>query len=276
MQPLGTQEKIDILVSGDRLKVWSLIITILGDLCVTEHDVVSGKTLRFLTGRMGVSNQAVRVALHRLHRNGWVTSVKDGRESNYSLSDMGWSETQAVRARIYSKKTPKKATARLLVAPSPTNEWSEMLPDDAVIIAPRTALVCIPPDDLPQEVLCTKLEPEHLPDWVAKLLASSALRKDYLTLIESVSKIISCDDPVDLLDATVLRLLVLHHWRRLRLRHGELPDALLTESWEGERARGAVMSALSKFKRPEIRELTKLRVNASRKSTSHRKSNQTP
>ena len=51
-------------------------------------------------------------------------------------------------------------------------------------------------------------------------------------------------------DATALRLLTLHHWRRLRLRHGDLPDLLLGEGWEGAAARRAVMAVLNRFPRP--------------------------
>lgn len=256
MQPLGTQEKIDVLLECGPLKVWSLIVTILGDLCLSRQDRIPGKTLHLLTNRMGVSDQAVRVALHRLRRNGWVESQRDGRESSYALSEMGWAETQAVRARIYSGALPDTSQIRLIVAPAPTSELAEVLPADAVVIAPRTALVSGHIEDLPDGFLASRFDQDQMPGWAGDLLAGKELRQDYATLADSVETVTQSENPVDTLDRTVLRLLILHHWRRLRLRHGILPDCLLGTNWEGARARNAVMSALDTLDRPQIKALS--------------------
>lgn len=262
MQPLGTQEKIDHLVSGGGLKVWSLIATILGDLCVTRTDVMPGKVLHMLTGRMGVSGQAVRVALHRLRRNGWINSERDGRESNHALSDTGWAETQTVRPLIYADTPVICPVVRLVVVPAPANGLPEMLPADAITIAPRTALVGDPAPRLPDDAVVTVFEPGQLPDWVVDLVVSRGLRGDYAALTESVCAVMKHAAPASVIDRTVLRLLVLHQWRRLRLRHGALPDTLLGADWEGAQARDSVMQALSKFDRPTIDDLTRDAVPA--------------
>ncbi len=234
-----------------------MIVTILGDLCRSRQDTIPSKSLHRLTGRMGVSDQAVRVALHRLRRNGWVESQQTGRESSYSLSEIGWGETQRVRGQIYPEPAAEHPDACLIVAPS-----ADLLPDDALIVAPRTAVVDHPPNPMPKEVLVTKLDPGHLPDWLVELLAGKSLREDYATLAEIVARVVHPPDTASMLDATVLRLLILHQWRRLRLRHSTLPDSLLGPDWEGARARASVMQALKKFKRPRVEELSEVGTTA--------------
>ena len=71
-------------------------------------------------------------------------------------------------------------------------------------------------------------------------------------LAAAVERALDAPVPADPVDRGALRVLVLHHWRRLRLRHGVLPDRLLGEGWEGARARRAVMAALARFERPPL------------------------
>ena len=55
----------------------------------------------------------------------------------------------------------------------------------------------------------------------------------------------------DLFAATTLRLAILHHWRRLCLRHSPLADGLMPVGWSGDRARTAVVSALDRYPGPD-------------------------
>ena len=75
MQASDTQQKIDTLTACGPLKAWSVIVTILGDLCQDQNDRVSGRSLTRIMGAMGISAQTVRVALHRLRRDGPPTAL---------------------------------------------------------------------------------------------------------------------------------------------------------------------------------------------------------
>jgi phenylacetic acid degradation operon negative regulatory protein len=257
MQGIATKEKIELLSECGPLKVWSVVVTILGDLCTAPHDRVGGKLLTALACRMGVTGQAVRVAVHRLRADGWVETERAGRESLYGLSQRGWAETQAVRPVIYAGKAPPAGRPWLLVAPPQraAADFAARLPATAVALGPRTALLDAPPDPADPDVLLAQARPEQIPDWVGDLLAGAELRTEYARLADRARRVTANPAPANLLDATVLRLLVLHHWRRLRLRHGALPDMLLQSGWEGAQAREAVAHAREVFPRPALHEL---------------------
>jgi phenylacetic acid degradation operon negative regulatory protein len=257
MQELGTKEKIELLSGCGPLKVWSVVVTVLGDLCTAPDDRIGAKLLTALACRMGVTGQAVRVAVHRLRADGWIETERAGRESLYRLSQRGWAETQAVRPAIYAGTAPPAGRPWLLVAPPhlAAADFAARLPATAVALGPRTALVDAPPDPADAEMLLAEVHPEQIPGWVGDLLADPELRAEYARLADRAGRVTVGSAPRNLLDATVLRLLVLHHWRRLRLRHGELPDMLLQSGWEGAQAREAVARAREAFPRPALSEL---------------------
>ncbi|WP_101065787.1 PaaX family transcriptional regulator C-terminal domain-containing protein [Roseovarius salinarum] len=264
MQILDTQEKIDVLSGCGPLKVWSVVVTILGDMCTTPDDRIGGKLLTALAGRMGVTAQAVRVAVHRLRADGWIESEKAGRESLYGLSGHGWTETQAVRPVIYSGAMPTPGEPWLIVAPPHLSaaDFTARLPATAIGLGPRTALVETPPTAPDTDMLLARARPDHIPGWLVDLLADGELRSEYDRLGACTRRAMAGPRPDNLLDSTVLRLLILHHWRRLRLRHGALPDMLLQSKWEGARARRAVAEALEVFPRPALPELAAAQEDA--------------
>ena len=80
------------------LRVWSLLVTVFGDL--TQDDALEGPTLSALMSEIGVKPEATRVALHRLRADGWITSEKTGRTSRHRLSAKGRADSDAERGAI--------------------------------------------------------------------------------------------------------------------------------------------------------------------------------
>jgi len=249
MQASETQPEIDRLAACGALRTWSVIVTVLGDFCRDRDDRVSGRALQAVLGRIGLSAASARVALHRLRRDGWIESEKRGRDAAYRLSAMGWRETEAARGRIYDSG-PAVGSARLVVSPPTTAapEFAALLPPEAVQIAPRCALLASVPGDLAPDLWVTGIAGE-VPGWVAEAVAGADLRADYARLADAVTAVLNAS--VSPGDEAAARVLALHHWRRLRLRHSDLPDIVLGEAWEGARARRAVMAALARFARPD-------------------------
>ena len=68
---------IEDLSALEPIKTWSLIVTLFGDL---NGQPVTGKQLGAILGRVGIKTEAMRVALHRLRKEGWIVSTKIGRE----------------------------------------------------------------------------------------------------------------------------------------------------------------------------------------------------
>jgi phenylacetic acid degradation operon negative regulatory protein len=244
MPRLDTQENINALLACGPLKAWSVIVTILGDLCVTRDDRVSGRLLLDIVTQMGIADQTMRVALHRLRKDGWVVSYKRGRDADYALSDNGWQETEAVRDRIYSRTAPEQKDVVLAIAPPELSgaDFQKTLPSHAVQIAPRTAVLESAVEN--EELWYLPLPGCNLPPWAKSALADDTLRKEYGALHDAANQVMGQAVPSDPIQALALRLLTLHHWRRLRLRHGDLADHLLGPDWVGHRAREVVMDVL--------------------------------
>lgn len=255
MQTIDLQEDINAIAACGPIKVWSVVVTILGDLLQSEDAWLSGPVLDALVGRLGINNQALRVAVHRLRRDGWVTSEKRGRLSMHQLTAKGWTETEAVRGQIYGTGKTVEAVWLAVGGPNLTaTEFLELLPDHAVTLSARSALVAatVRPSD---SLLLSRFTPERVPEWAASALVPEDLAAEYDALSAAVGIVLAHSTPEGTLERTALRLVILHHWRRLRLRHGAVQDAVLPSDWPGARARRLVMQALTRLARPDVAEL---------------------
>jgi phenylacetic acid degradation operon negative regulatory protein len=219
---------ISALHTEGRLRVWSLVITVFGDMVQHRGGVISTARLGTLLGRVGVEPGALRTALSRLGRDGWVSAERHGRTSLYRLTPQGLDRFAPATALIYAppRPVPVKRWALSLRLTGAAPEV-QLLPADKV--PPGTD--CVVSGDLVTltEAYRTSLLGEDLRAALAALAADlSAL--DYAAI----------DDP---LDAAAARLLLIHRWRRIVLRHRELPPELMPKDAPLARPRAAVAGA---------------------------------
>ena len=254
MRTADLQARIDNVAAAGPLKAWSVVVTILGDLCLTREDRIGAQTLTALVGRLGISPQACRTAIHRLKRDGWVESTRGGRRSYYRLSETGWERTEAVRERVYAPRIEPRE-AMLVVAPPSLSQGDllGLLDDGAIALSPRVALANV--GSAPAECLVATLGPGRVPDWVAEGLADAEIRRDYVALAQRVAAVDAAAAVDDLLGRTALRLVILHHFRRLCLRHSILADHLFGPGWAGTETRALIASALGSLARPALEKL---------------------
>lgn len=92
---------ISVLAHREQTKVWSVIVTIFGDLAKNHGDEISGPLLSMIMENIGIRPKAIRVAIHRLRKDNWIESRKEGRVSQYRLSAKGYAESEVSRPRIY-------------------------------------------------------------------------------------------------------------------------------------------------------------------------------
>ncbi|MEP2531571.1 PaaX family transcriptional regulator C-terminal domain-containing protein [Shimia sp.] len=250
-----TELKPDIykIANCGPIRVWSVVVTILGDLCQNPDDFIPSRTLNVLVGKLGINNQALRVALHRLKRDGWIRAQRDGRTSNYYLSDQGRLMSESVRDQIYSKDQHKGVPMTMLMAPPqmPAAEFADCLPEEGVALSARVAIVT-GPAQFPRDCLTLDFSPQNTPDWIIDSVAPYALQQEYAALEKAVKAALKAPMPPTLTDRTAMRLVILHHWRRLILRQNILADLLLPPNWPGAQARRQVMLALDRYERPQI------------------------
>ncbi|WP_102224004.1 PaaX family transcriptional regulator C-terminal domain-containing protein [Acidimangrovimonas sediminis] len=223
------------LSADGRLRVWSLVITVFGDAVRPRGGRVAAARLQRLMERLGVEAGALRTALSRLASDGWVERDREGRNSFYRLSVRGLGEFAPASGRIYAPARPDTG-----------GDWTLALggdpPGGAVVLGPGLWLVQTPRGAAGADAALSV---------TGRLLADPAALSDRLPTPdhrEALSRLMSDlgalrSPPSAPLDAMAARVLLIHRWRRIVLRHPDLPDALLPPELRGARARVAAAYA---------------------------------
>lgn len=215
----------DTLNGDEALKLWSVLVTCLGDISREQSADVSGVFLSTLVERIGLQPQAMRVALHRLKRDGWVDSRREGRVGYHRLSPQGLRQTRRAVPRIYgSSEAP--ATCQLVGFLPDDPDALTLLPDgvSAIAISRQFALITGKAELLPPDWLLAQPTDRPLPPWVMKTLRSAACEAEFQMLEQRLDAV---HVPDKILDRYALRLLVLHVWRRMILRSNPAAEIAL-------------------------------------------------
>ena len=220
MDPLAPL--IDALHSEGRLRVWSLVITVFGDSVQHRGGRISTARLGRLLGRVGVEQGALRTALSRLARDGWVTSERVGRSSVYRLSRSGLARFTEATGRIYA---PPRSC--------PVESWQIALGPDQVGLPLGGDWVLRPadagrPPDTPEPALAVTGALSALSEDMRAALMANGQRAALVALWRDLDAIAGLSP--NPLDAAAARTLLIHRWRRIVLRYHELPDELLPEA----------------------------------------------
>ncbi|MFQ6551710.1 hypothetical protein AAD018_005110 [Aestuariibius insulae] len=199
------------LIGRESLKTWSLIVTLFGDL---DGEELTGAQIRDLLGHLGIKPDAIRVALHRLKSDGWIVSTHHGREAVYALSKTARRETVAASADVYRQKVKFPEGCRFYLLKEAAAPAGSVALTRELIVAPRDVASGLP-DAVPLVA-----ETGDIPVWVERRLVS----EPFLETAEGLVAILQAAERAGGLpserDRTAMRLLVLHHWRRLALRPG--------------------------------------------------------
>lgn len=234
-------------------RVWSLMVSLFGDLAQGSDDQIEGPVLSSIMAALDVKPEAGRVALHRLRNDGWITSTKSGRISRHQLTPKGRNESAAASPRIYSTRTdgPENWQLVLLKAAIP-DVLDAMKAAGFVQIIPR---ILLGPRgvQLPEGALA--FPGGAAPDWLKRELAPQHLHDDYEKLHLTLRTLAAAlPEPARLsaLDTAVLRCLVVHNWRRLVLKHAALPRGLIDPQSPGHMSHMIVSDLLARFPRPSL------------------------
>jgi phenylacetic acid degradation operon negative regulatory protein len=100
-------EFIERMQGPQRLRVWSVIITVFGDAIVPRGGSIPLQALQEILGRLGIEAGAVRTALSRLASEGWVIRQRRGRLSHYSLDMRGQRAFDEATQLIYAPGPPE-------------------------------------------------------------------------------------------------------------------------------------------------------------------------
>lgn len=228
------------------LRAWSLLVTVFGDLA--PRDALDGPTLSAIMSEIGIKPEATRVALHRLRSDGWIVSQKSGRNSLHRLSDKGQSDSDAARPRIYAAPSDDTPAQFVLIpegAPAP----------DATFFAPVAPRLYVSSAyaQVPNDALV--LHTGALPRWFETTSETTELRDGYDALhsaLDDIIRALPARNSFSPLQTAVFRVLIVHAWRRLALKHPVLPRAAHSDDWRGHTCSVLVTTLLDRFPRPPL------------------------
>ncbi len=251
---------VEALAEPQGQRVWSVIISFLGDMAQAEDARISSAALTRVITPLGIKPEAIRVALHRLRKDGWTDSERLGRGSVHFLTPYGRAQSVSVTPRIYRRQPCTTKDWHMLIAGTPAGlELLDALADqspDALIrinrhtgLAPGAASASLP------EILLLDANIVDVPTWLQNELYPTALHKSCTGLDAALRRLATPPPDLDPLRRACLRTLIVHRWRRIALRHPDLPDRFHPQDWPGESCRRQVFALLDALPRPQLQEL---------------------
>ncbi len=190
-----------------------MVITVFGDLVQHRGGQVSTAKLGEVLGRVGVEQGALRTALSRLARDGWVQAERIGRTSHYRLSQQGLARFAPATAQIYA---PAKV--------APVMRWAMVLKLGAT---GRQEVTVCPLQDVVDQADCLVSGDLRT---VSAAYRAMLLEDDHRTALTALAADITALAGVEIaepLEAAAARVLLIHRWRRIVLRFPEIPWELM-------------------------------------------------
>jgi len=233
----------------------TLVFTFFCDV-VTQHggEIWLGSVIHALAP-LGINERLTRTAVFRLVQDGWLESRKQGRRSYYRLTQTGQHYYQRAATRIYTSGKPEWDGVWTLL-------FVSMVPEDkrdalhrglswlgyGRMAAGVYALPCNnrPPLDELLADLDIKDSIVHMQaqadnaEGLQRLVMSrwklDDLRERYKIFTSQygkAGKILGANKPPGDHSMFLLRVLLMHEYRRILLQDPELPAAMLPANWEG-------------------------------------------
>ena len=219
------------ILGQERPRVWSFIVTIFGDLAREDSHYISSRTLNRLTAQIGVKPEATRVALHRLRKEDWLESTKFGRESHYRLTENGRALSREAAPRIYGAASDE-AWMLALYDPNKIAPEGLRISSGMILVASECAGA--------MNFAVTN----PLPLWMVDRLVQADVQSAIHNLHARLAGFSAEPDAAEL-DRAVLRLSLVHEWRRIILRVPDVPDLLFENAFSLGELRGNVQRLLS-------------------------------
>lgn len=251
-----------------RAPAGSLIVTVFGDSVLPRGGRIWLGSLIRLLKPLELNERLVRTSVFRLAKNQWLQAEAQGRRADYVLTHSGRLRFEEASRHIYASSTPvwdHRWRLILVVGELSTREHERLrqalawqgfgILNGDCFVHPSTDLVAafdaLVADGLSS--LLGRLMPLVAADsrsalsatdvdlvgraWNLDKLAQaySAFVADYLPILAELRRDHSAR--IDAEQAFLLRILLIHDYRRLLLRDPELPDVLLPPDWPGQTAR---------------------------------------
>lgn len=228
-----------LLHEQGRLRVWSIIVTIMGDVVETTGGEISIAELIDICKLLDIEPQAVRTAMSRLGKEGWVDRIPDGRSAYYRFSDKRRDEFNEATQYIYANPDIANIDWNFGIMPPLNLIEKQMLLDEMTSAHPITVnnqIITWRKDlsgNIPKKIndLLTIFQTKPI-QWGEKCIEQISPSPQQ-NLISALLQILNSLDPevIEAQDALIVRVLMIHFWRRLVLRHPVVNSPFNEEVW---------------------------------------------
>lgn len=251
-----------------RVHTGSLLISLFGDAILPRGGGAWVGSLIRLLEPLGVNERSVRTAVFRLTKDEWLYSESSGRRSEYRLTPSGERRCADAARQIYAARAPAwdHRWRQILVLSAFTQKERDVLRralfwqgfgalGAECFVHPSADLASVFDALLVEGLggLLSGLMPlvaadtslvgtAGNTDLVSRAWDLREMARDYAEFVSVYTPVLVevRGDPLATADdeeAFLLRLLLIHDYRRLLLRDPELPEQLLPDDWPGESAR---------------------------------------
>ena len=249
----------------------SLLFTLYGDYVhpLGQQEVRVGALVR-LAGELGVTGNALRSALSRMTREGWLAVRRNGGSPRYRLSERGCALIEEGTRRIYGRHRAAWDGRWLVVSyslPEPRRGQRDRLRQGLSFLGLGSLGngLFVSPHDLRQPVrelirrsgVEREVTMHHgTLEWpadpaqvVARAWDLRRLEARYAEFLERTRRDLAEAASLDDREAFRRRFLLTHEFRRFPFSDPDLPDALLPAGWLGIAARDAFFEYNRKLRR---------------------------
>lgn len=249
----------------------SLLFTLYGDYVhpLGQEEVRVGALVR-LAAELGVSGNALRSALSRMTREGWLAARRNGGPPRYRLTPRGRGLIEEGIGRIYGRHRAGWDGRWLLVSyslPEPRRGQRDRLREGLSFLGFGSLGngLFVSPHDLRQQVrdligrhgVEREVTMHHgALEWpadpaqvVTRAWDLKRLEASYAAFLERVERRLAEASALDDREAFRRRFLLTHEFRRFPFSDPDLPDALLPPDWVGSAARSAFLAYNRRLRR---------------------------
>ncbi|MDX5593542.1 phenylacetic acid degradation operon negative regulatory protein PaaX [Pseudovibrio sp. SPO723] len=256
------EDLISHLHRRERLRVWSIIITIFGDAVLPRGGEVWLGSLLEICERLQIEAGSVRAAMSRLAQDGWVSRERSGRKSFYRLAEAGRAEFERASIRIYAPLDRKwEGSWTILIVSEAAGEgrdarrrqlkacgFGAVAP--TVFIRPEVSEgLPVPTLEQGDFIFTSRLEaPSNAEALGVVAWSLDELEEDYSRFMDvygPLHETLKAGEQLTPLSAMAARTLLIHDFRRLVLRDPMLPADVIGDKWIGDEARRLVANCYS-------------------------------
>lgn len=241
-----------------------MVVTVFGDVVSQHSSWLWLSSLIYALEPLGFNDRQIRTSVYRLVHSGWLQVNKVGRCSYYCLTDFAMAHYEKAARRIYAASQADWNENWILVIPVSVPEekkeefrksilwqgFNTLVPglyahpssdrsslDEAIHELGLTSNVIVLNGniaDLNSQSTIKTLIQER---WQLSELAISY--HDFLNFYRPICQQIVSKTP-DINDSFLLRVILIHDYRRILLRDPDFPQAMLAQGWVGHEAHDLV------------------------------------